>query len=85
MFTWPEAVAIDSGGNIFIADHAINRIRRIDWLTRMVSTVAGSGNSGEVNAMGTVAQFSGPYGLTIINGSIWVVDYYGGAVRIIGM
>ena len=85
MFSDPNAVATDAGGNIFISDYQNNRIRRIDWLTRMVSTVAGSGKNGVVNAMGTLAQFNGPYGLTMYNGSIYLVDLLGDTVRNIGM
>lgn len=43
------------------------------------------GVPGEVNAMGIVAKFWGPYGLVIQNNSIWVVDFKGGTVRNIGM
>ena len=43
MFDGPSDVASDAGGNIFVADYDNSRIRRIDWITRNVSTVAGGG------------------------------------------
>lgn len=42
----PRGIAIDSAGNIFIADAGNNRIRRIDAATGIISTYAGSGNQG---------------------------------------
>jgi sugar lactone lactonase YvrE len=39
----PHGVAIDGGGNIFIADFNNHRIRRIDAATGNIATIAGSG------------------------------------------
>lgn len=39
----PTALARDAAGNLFIADRAQNRIRRIDAATGEISTVAGTG------------------------------------------
>ena len=69
-FNGPSDVASDVGGNIFVADSDNNRIRRIDWITRDVSTAA---------------QFNYPTGLKMFNGEILVFDYIGGTVRRIGM
>ena len=85
MFYSPSGVAADAGGNMFVTDFSNNRIRRIDWSTRLVSTVAGNGVAAEVNGVGTAAQFSSPYGLAMLNGAIWVADWSGGTVRRIGM
>jgi sugar lactone lactonase YvrE len=41
----PSGVAVDSEGNLFIADRSNNRIRKIDTKGN-ISTVAGSGNPG---------------------------------------
>ena len=85
-FHWPTGLASDSGGNVFVADNLNNRIRRIDWLTRVVSTVAGSGVLAELDGVGTAARFNSPYGLAMLNGAIWVADNYEpGTVRRIGM
>lgn len=42
----PTGVALDSAGNIYIADAANDRIRKVDIATGMISTVAGSGVRG---------------------------------------
>jgi DNA-binding beta-propeller fold protein YncE len=39
----PVALAVDSGGNIFIADYENNRIRRIDAKSGIITTVGGNG------------------------------------------
>jgi len=39
----PEAVAFDAAGNLFIADHFAERVRRVDALTGIITTVAGTG------------------------------------------
>ncbi len=42
----PYSVCVDHRGNIFIADHFDNRIRKIDGKTGIISTYAGSGGVG---------------------------------------
>lgn len=40
---FPRSVAVDAGGNVFIADSSSNRIRRIDSRTGIIETTAGTG------------------------------------------
>lgn len=44
--TWPNALAVDAGGNLFVADFGNGRVRRVDRATGVITTVAGSGASG---------------------------------------
>jgi sugar lactone lactonase YvrE len=44
--TKPAGVATDAGGNMFIADTFNSRIRRVDAITRLITTVAGNGTFG---------------------------------------
>ena len=83
-FNLPYGVAVDNGENLFVSDYGNARIRRIDWITRSVTTVAGNGVQAELDGIGTAAQFSSPNSMTIFNGSIWVTDIGGGTVRHIG-
>lgn len=39
----PSGLAIDSDGNVFIAEYVNNRIRRVDPRTKVITTVAGNG------------------------------------------
>jgi ABC-type amino acid transport substrate-binding protein/DNA-binding CsgD family transcriptional regulator/sugar lactone lactonase YvrE len=41
----PEGVAVDSAGNVYIADTGNNRIREVDAATGVIKTVAGGGNT----------------------------------------
>ena len=43
LLDYPTAVAFDRDGNIFIADAGNHRVRRIDRLTGVITTVAGGG------------------------------------------
>ncbi|HEY4355009.1 MAG TPA: MBG domain-containing protein [Acidobacteriaceae bacterium] len=40
----PYGVVVDAAGNVFIADTANGRIRRVDAVTKKITTVAGNGN-----------------------------------------
>lgn len=75
----------DSGGNIFITDQNTNRVRRLDWQSRIVSTIAGNGDAMEMDGVGMAASFNSPNGISILNDTMWVVDSQGGTVRKIGM
>jgi len=43
-FNGPVAVAVDSSGNIYIADNGNERLRRVDHVTHKIDTVAGGGS-----------------------------------------
>ncbi len=42
----PSSVALDGAGNLYIADSAHDRVRKVDATTHIISTVAGNGDSG---------------------------------------
>jgi sugar lactone lactonase YvrE len=42
----PAAVAFDSKGNLYLADHNNHRIRRVDAQTGIITTIAGNGQRG---------------------------------------
>jgi large repetitive protein len=41
----PTAIALDGAGNLFIVDQGNNVIRKVDAITRVITTVAGGGGS----------------------------------------
>jgi sugar lactone lactonase YvrE len=71
----PQALAVDSAGNIYIADTANNTIRRISS-AGAVSTIAGKdGIAGSADGNGGDARFSSPSGITVdANGNVYVSD-----------
>ena len=76
-FNGPVAVAIDSIGNIFVADTNNSTIRKITP-ARVVSTFAGlAGSPGSANGTGSAARFTGPSGVAVdrvVTGNIYVSD-----------
>lgn len=80
-FNTPSGVALDANGNIFIADTANNRIRRLTPQGQ-VSTLAGQGARGHRDGPALQAQFDGPIGIAVSDdGSIIVADSYNDCIR----
>ena len=82
-FNSPQAVAIDPGGAVFIADTGNNRIRRIAT-DGTVTTLAGDGTAGLINGAAAQARFNAPSGLALDNqGNVYVADTGNASVRLI--
>jgi len=80
-FYYPNSVAIDAAGNVYVSDGVNNLIREITT-GGVVSTLAGSGLSGAVDSTGTAASFNGPAGLAAdAAGNIYVADSNNNLIR----
>lgn len=80
----PQGVALDSSGNIFIADTSNNIIREVSALTGKISTVAGNGTPGYTGdgGLATSAQLNQPYSVAIdTNGNLYIVDGNNSVIR----
>lgn len=79
---YPQGVAVDASGNLYIADSNNNRIRKVSG--GVITTVAGDGNFG-YNGDGmpaTDAWLNGPNGLTVDSaGTIFIADTGNGRIR----
>lgn len=70
----PWGVAVDGNSNVFVADRANNRIRKMTP-DGMVSTLAGSGQPGYVDGAGGTARFNFPQGVAADSfGNVFVAD-----------
>lgn len=80
----PEAVALDSSGNIFIADTANFIIREVAASSGTIQTIAGNGKEGYSGDGGpaTSAQLDDPYGVFVDgSGNIFIADTDNSIIR----
>ncbi|HVV03126.1 MAG TPA: IPT/TIG domain-containing protein [Puia sp.] len=90
-FAYPWGIAVDGAGNLYVAgngtwdggtynpDQSIRYVTAGDW---EVSTFAGSGTAGYVDAIGASAGFSAPTGVAVDkNGAVYVLDKNNNRVR----
>ncbi len=72
----PYDVAIDSQGNLYIADYANDRIRKVN-AAGIISTFAGTGDRGFSGDGGpaAAAKLRGPYGVCVdVDGNVIIAD-----------
>ncbi|WP_263380975.1 Ig-like domain repeat protein [Granulicella paludicola] len=80
----PTGVIVDALGNIYLSDSNNNRIRRVDALTGVITTVAGNGLLGFYGdgLPAVLAEVSTPAGLTMDGaGNIYFADTGNHAIR----
>jgi trimeric autotransporter adhesin len=79
----PAQLAVDSDGNLFIADFLNNRIRKVTS-GGMISTVAGNGTTGYNgdNRAATSATLYNPTGVAVdSSGNLYIADLYNHRIR----
>jgi hypothetical protein len=85
---FPTGVAVDAAGNLFIADEANYRVRRVDAATQIITTVAGSGQpdfDGEDGGPATAAGMS-PVGVAVdATSDLFMADIDNNCVRRVDM
>ena len=72
-----SGVAVDSLGNLYIADCGNNRVRRVDISTGIITTIAGTGVSGFSgdNGSATNAMITQPYDICFDKaGNLYITD-----------
>ncbi|MFZ6655710.1 NHL repeat-containing protein [Undibacterium sp. TJN19] len=80
-FNSPSGMAIDSAGNLLVADTGNHAIRKISP-AGLVSTLAGNGKPGARDGAAAKAQFNGPIGIAVDKtGNVFVADTYNDSIR----
>ena len=83
---FPGGIAVDALGNLFIADSSNRRVRRVDAVTRVISTVAGNGLTafGGDGVPATSVALGGPGAVAVdASGNVYIADTYLGQVRVV--
>ncbi len=80
----PFGLAVDTEGNVYIADFFGHAIRKVDSATGLISTVVGTGTGGYNGdgMIGTETQINGPTAIEIgPDKLIYFVDFYNNRIR----
>ena len=81
-FNRPAGLAVDSVGNVYIADQSNNTIRKVTN-SGVVTTLAGlAGSQGSANGTGNAARFDKPQGVAVDTaGNVYVADSNNQTIR----
>jgi trimeric autotransporter adhesin len=80
----PWDIAVDSSGNLYIAEYDNNRVRKVNASDQTITTLAGNGVPGFSgdNNPATSSILDGPQGISVDSaGAIYFVDYWNFEVR----
>jgi sugar lactone lactonase YvrE len=81
---FPGGLAVDSSGNIFIPDSGTNRVRRLDAMTGIITTVAGNGFLGFSGdgGLATSAELNHPIDVAVdSSGNLFIADEWNSLIR----
>jgi sugar lactone lactonase YvrE len=82
-FSYPNGIATDGAGNLYVSDSNNYTIRKVVIATRAVTTLAGAaGQNGSTEGTGATARFNGPAGIATDGaGNLYVTESYNNTVR----
>jgi streptogramin lyase len=81
-FGEPAGIAVDTNGNVYVAEYANHTIRKIAP-GGVVTTLAGEpGEGGSTNGIGSAARFLNPLGVAVgVDGNVYVADTVNDMIR----
>jgi hypothetical protein len=80
-FQQPRGLAVDAGGNLFVADHGNHTVRRIS-AAGAVETIAGSpGITGDADSVGAAARFYYPAAVAVDGNAVYIADSGNNLIR----
>jgi len=84
-FSYPDGIAIDDTGNLYISDNANNAIRKINT-SGIIHTIAGGGSGGLGDGgPATAATLNGPQSVAVDkSGNVYIADFINQRVRKVG-
>lgn len=80
----PRGICVDHSGNVYIADFANHKVRKVDGSTGIISTIAGTGVSGYTGNGGaaTNAKLANPADVCVdTNGNVYIAEYSNHCIR----
>jgi sugar lactone lactonase YvrE len=80
-FSFPEGVAVDGSGSVYVADAGNSLIRKIT-AEGVVTTLAGATNTGNSDGISNAASFYNPFGVAVdANTNLYVTDANNNLIR----
>ena len=74
-FFWPQGIAVDSAGNVYVAEETADKIRRIGRGGTVTSLAGSPSLEGHTDGIGSQALFYGPVGVAVDGlGNLYVAD-----------
>jgi trimeric autotransporter adhesin len=82
--TYPLAIALDSQGNLYIADYDVHRVREVSGSTQIITTIAGVGiaGAGGNGKPANQAHLDHPSGVAVDSSfNVYIADSYNNEIR----